>query len=83
MPGVWNSVCEKYPSIIPEKYLIDDSTNGSDYAKNDEDLFALIAERIEVDSIKDFEELNIYLDLYNEDNPDNGIYYHEFTTPVA
>lgn len=68
---------------FPEKYLIDDFANGSDYAESDEELFAIIAERIEVDRIENFEELNIYLELFNEDHPDDGIYYHEFTKPKS
>lgn len=66
---------------FPEKYLIDDCANGTEYAENDDDLFVIMAERMEVDSIKNFEELNIYLELFNEDNPDDGIYYHQFETP--
>lgn len=65
---------------FPEQYIIDDFANGVDYADDKEDLFDKIAERIDVDSIKDFEELKIYLELFNQDNPDEGIYYHEVKT---
>lgn len=65
---------------FPEKYVIIDFVNGTDYADDDQDLFDKIAERIEVESIKNFEELNIYLELFNEDHPDDGIYYHQVKT---
>lgn len=62
---------------FPEKYMIYDCASGTDYAEDDKDLFDKVAELVDVDSIKDFEELNIYIELYNEDNPDDGIFYHQ------
>lgn len=65
---------------FPEKYIIDDCVNGVEYADDEQDLFEIIAERIEVNRINDFEELNIYIDLFNEYNPDDGIFYHQVKT---
>lgn len=68
---------------FPEKYIIDDFANGSEYANDDEDLFEQMAEIMDVGEIKNFEELEIYLELYNADHPDDGVYYHEFKAPAA
>lgn len=66
---------------FPEKYLIDDCVNGQEYANDDEGLFEEMAKRLDVESIKDFAQLSELLNKYNEENPDDGIYYYEFTTP--
>lgn len=66
---------------FPEKYLIDDSVNGQEYANDNEELFEEMAKRLDVESIKDFSQLSELLNKYNEENPDDGIYYYEFTTP--
>lgn len=66
---------------FPELYIIDGMEVETEYANSDEELFESMAKLLEVDEIKDFEELNIYLSLYNEDNPEEGIYYHEFKRP--
>lgn len=66
---------------FPEKYLIDDCVNGQEYANDNEELFEEMAKRLDVESIKDFAQLSELLNKYNEENPDDGIYYYEFTTP--
>lgn len=66
---------------FPEKYLIDDCVNGQEYANDDEELFEEMAKLLDVDNIKDFPQLSELLEKYNAENPDEEIYYHEFTTP--
>lgn len=67
---------------FPEMFIIDDCGGETEYVDSEEDLFECIAIHLGYDGkIENFGQLNTLLDKYNEEHPDEGIFYHEFDTP--
>ena len=72
---VTNDIDEEY---FPENYYIYDSVlSQTEYAHCDEDLLEYMAKTLEVEKIDSLKELDKLLEEFDENNPDECLYYHE------
>ncbi|EOA56476.1 hypothetical protein HMPREF1214_03297 [Bacteroides sp. HPS0048] len=63
---------------FPERFIVDQSEEGTEYFENETDLFAHIAS-VTGKSIKDQEEMKTAIELYNSKNEENDIYINEIS----
>ncbi len=66
---------------FPEKYYVYHAEGHSEYFNDDEELLEYIATEIGTDKIESVEQLNQLLEQYNEEHPNEEIYFYEFKKP--